>query len=99
MTKQDSFFLARRRFVKGIATAGVVLPLAGAFSSVAWAYDAMQAGAELDGSTFDVVIAPMQVNFTGKERTATTVNGLLPGPVLKLKEGDTVTIRVTNRLD
>ncbi|MDQ6973929.1 MAG: copper resistance system multicopper oxidase, partial [Mariprofundaceae bacterium] len=54
---------------------------------------------ELKGNVFDLVIAPMRVNVTGKESMATTVNGLLPGPVIKLKEGDDVTIRVTNRLD
>ncbi|MBL4776060.1 MAG: multicopper oxidase domain-containing protein, partial [Mariprofundus sp.] len=98
MNKQDQFLLSRRKFVKGLATAGVILPLASAFSPLAWAYDALQDGAELSGTNFDLVIAPMQVNFSGKERTATTVNGLLPGPVLRIKEGDTVTIRVTNKL-
>jgi len=99
MSKQNHFSLTRRNFVKGIATAGVLLPLASAFSPFAWAYDAMGEPSTLSGTTFDLVIAPMQVNFTGKERTATTVNGQLPGPVLRLKEGDDVTIRVTNRLD
>jgi len=99
MSKQDQFFLARRRFVQGIAAAGVVLPLASALAPFAWAYDAVDGGSELKGNTFDLEIAPMQVNFTGKERTATTVNGLLPGPIIKLKEGETVSIRVTNRLD
>jgi hypothetical protein len=38
------------------------------------------------------------VNFTGAARMATTVNGLLPGPTLRWREGTTVTLRVTNRL-
>jgi len=29
---------------------------------------------------------------------ATTINGMLPGPTLRWREGDTVTVRVTNRL-
>ena len=52
----------------------------------------------LTGTEFDLTIAETRVNFTGKSRMATTVNGSLPGPTLRMREGDTVTIRVTNRL-
>ncbi len=99
MSDEKQPFFGRREFVKGIAVAGATLPLATTFSPLAWAYNATGVDAELSGSTFDIEIAPMKVNFTGKESVATTVNGLLPGPVLKLREGDMVTIRVTNRLE
>ena len=98
MSDQKQPFLARREFVKGVAVAGALLPLT-TFAPFAWAYDATGVESELSGTVFDLEIAPMKVNLTGKESMATTVNGLLPGPVLKVKEGDTVTIRVTNRLD
>jgi len=99
VNKPDQPFLGRRQFVKGIAAAGALLPLA-TFAPFAWAYEGVEGSqSELSGNTFDIEIAPLPVNFTGKQRTATAVNGLLPGPVLKLKEGDAVTIRVTNRLD
>lgn len=52
----------------------------------------------LTGTEFDLTIDELPVNFTGKRRTATAVNGRVPGPLLRWKEGDTVTIRVTNRL-
>ena len=52
----------------------------------------------LRGTEFDLVIAESPVNFTGKPRMATTINGSIPGPTLHWREGDTVTIRVTNRL-
>ena len=52
----------------------------------------------LRGTEFDLVIAETPVNFTGKPGMATTINGMLPGPTLRWREGDTVTIRVTNRL-
>jgi len=102
--KADQPCLGRREFVKGIATASALLPLA-TFAPFAWANEIsarakpMGEGTTLSGSSFDIEIAPLPVNFTGKARTATAVNGLLPGPVLKLKEGDAVTIRVTNRLE
>jgi len=99
MSNGDHILLGRRQFVKGIAAAGALLPLA-TLAPFAWAYEGLEGGqGELSGNTFDIEIAPLPVNFTGKQRTATAVNGLLPGPVLRLKEGDAVTIRVTNRLD
>jgi len=52
----------------------------------------------LTGTEFDLVIAESVVNFTGTPRVATTINGMLPGPTLRWRQGDTVTIRVTNRL-
>jgi CopA family copper-resistance protein len=47
---------------------------------------------------FDLVIAESPVNFTGKQTVATTINGSLPGPTLRWKEGEMVTINVTNKL-
>jgi FtsP/CotA-like multicopper oxidase with cupredoxin domain len=38
------------------------------------------------------------MNFTGTTRRTTSVNGTIPGPTLRMREGDVVTIRVTNRL-
>jgi FtsP/CotA-like multicopper oxidase with cupredoxin domain len=40
----------------------------------------------------------LRVNFTGKNSTAVAVNGSVPGPTLRWREGDMVTIAVTNRL-
>jgi CopA family copper-resistance protein len=52
----------------------------------------------LTGTEFDLIVAETPVNFTGEDRMATTVNGTIPGPTLVWREGETVTIRVTNRL-
>ena len=52
----------------------------------------------LSGSEFDLQIGEMPVNITGKKRIATVVNGHLPAPLLRWREGDTVTLRVSNRL-
>lgn len=53
----------------------------------------------LMGREFHLVIDKTQVNITGTPRWATTVNGRIPGPVLVWKEGDEVTLHVTNKLD
>ena len=92
----------RRRFVHGLtgATAlaglGVLAPVRG---MTAAAHDAAAAGpAMLSGQVFDLEVGETIVDFTGAKRVATTVNGQLPGPTLHWKEGERVTIRVTNRL-
>jgi CopA family copper-resistance protein len=55
-------------------------------------------GATLSGTDFQLEVGATQVNFTGVPRYATVVNGQLPAPLLRWRQGDTVTIRVTNRL-
>ena len=88
--------LPRRRFVQGLAAGGVML---GASSALATANTIFSSRAsDLTGTEFDLVIAETPVNFTGKPRIATTINGSIPAPTLHWREGDTVTIRVTNRL-
>jgi CopA family copper-resistance protein len=89
---------SRRTFVKGLAMGGVLAGLDLSMSS-AWAQPA-PAGtpATLSGSDFDLRIGESLVNFTGAPRVAHTVNGSLPAPMLRWREGDTVTLRVANTL-
>jgi FtsP/CotA-like multicopper oxidase with cupredoxin domain len=56
------------------------------------------AGAVLTGTEFDLEVGSLEVSFTGAKRLATAVNGRIPGPQLRWREGDTVTVRVKNRL-
>lgn len=86
--------LSRRRFVQGLGACGA-LAFLGAPPAPAWA---AAGAAELSGQEFDLVISELPVNFTGQPAIATAINGQLPGPTLRWREGDTVTIRVTNRL-
>jgi FtsP/CotA-like multicopper oxidase with cupredoxin domain len=48
---------------------------------------------------YDLVIEETPVNITGLARTATTINGSIPGPVQRWREGEAVTINFTNHLD
>jgi CopA family copper-resistance protein len=86
--------LSRRRFVQGVAGSALLLSSARNFS---WGAQARPATV-LHGPQFDLSIGEMPVNFTGAERIATAVNGSVPAPLLRMRQGDTVTIRVTNRL-
>lgn len=52
----------------------------------------------LSGTQFDLSIGETPMNFTGRTRSAITVNGSLPAPILRWKEGATVNLRVSNTL-
>ncbi|RON88110.1 copper oxidase [Pseudomonas fluorescens] len=88
---------SRRTFVKGLA-AGSLLGGLGLWRTPVWALNAPGQLDELSGSDFELFIGETPVNFTGNPRTAMTINGSLPGPLLRWREGDTVTLRVRNRL-
>ncbi|UCD91137.1 MAG: multicopper oxidase domain-containing protein [Desulfobacterales bacterium] len=47
---------------------------------------------------YDLTIAQQEVNVTGKNAEAMTINGRIPGPTLRFKEGDTARIRVHNKM-
>ncbi|MDH3978386.1 MAG: copper resistance system multicopper oxidase [Gammaproteobacteria bacterium] len=86
--------LDRRRFVQGLG--GSALLLSSQWPTTLRAEQ--RAIPEIDGYSIDLEIGPTPVNFTGKQRTAVSVNGSVPAPILRWREGDIVTIRVTNRL-
>ncbi|WP_213154257.1 copper resistance system multicopper oxidase [Pseudomonas carnis] len=89
---------SRRTFVKGLAAGGLLGGL-GLWRPPVWALTSPGQPTVLAGSEFDLFIDQTPVNLTGRARTALTVNGSLPGPLLRWREGDTVTLRVKNRLD
>jgi copper-resistance protein, CopA family len=90
--------LSRRRFVQGVALGGAAAGLGLLRPSNVWALTSPGQPTVLSGTDFALDIVEVPVNYTGKTRPATTVNGGIPGPILRWKEGTTVTLRVTNRL-
>lgn len=95
---QQGVVNSRRRFVKGLAAGGTLLGLSPIARSVLAATASRVPTAQLSGTEFDLEIAETPVNFTGTPRMGTAINGSIPGPTLHWREGDTVTIRVRNRL-
>ncbi|MCZ6829197.1 MAG: copper resistance system multicopper oxidase [Gammaproteobacteria bacterium] len=90
--------LSRRRFVAGLAAGGTVMGL-GLGSRLALGSSPPRGGPPtLRGKHFNLNIGYQAVNFTGKERIATAVNGSVPAPVLRWREGEQVSLRVTNNL-
>ena len=88
---------SRRTFVKGLAAGGAVAA-SGLWRETPLFADRLspQPTRELRGTEFDLQIGETPVNFTGRPRLAYTVNGSLPGPILRWREGDEVTLRVRN---
>jgi FtsP/CotA-like multicopper oxidase with cupredoxin domain len=88
-----TFGLTRRRFVQG---------LSGVLATTALPFSTGVAGDErravLSGNEFNLEVSALEVNLTGSKRLATALNGQVPGPLLRWREGDTITVRVKNRL-
>ena len=87
--------LSRRRFVQALGAAGALL---GCGTRLQAAPGSLPAPPILRGTEFDLVIEEQTIKLTGKTRRATTINGSFPAPTLVWREGDTVTLRVHNRL-
>ena len=92
-----SFQPSRRRFVQGLAAGGAVASL-GLWPRLSWALKGPGYQNVLSGTEFDLTIGETLMNFTGRTRTAITVNGSIPAPLLRWREGTTVNLRVSNAL-
>ena len=93
-----TYIATRRRFVQGLAAGGVLAATPTWLQAAVKGANAPGSSPVLSGQEINLVIAETPVNFTGVTRMATTINGSIPAPTLRLREGDDVTIRVTNRL-
>lgn len=94
-----AFRPSRRQFVTGLATSSVALGLGLARMPASAGTPARRGGAAItSGTDFALSIGATPVNITGRTRPAITVNNSLPAPTLRWREGDTVTVRVSNRL-
>ncbi|HEL3255588.1 TPA: copper resistance system multicopper oxidase [Stenotrophomonas maltophilia] len=88
---------SRRQFVQGLAAGGAIVGL-GLWPKLSWALKGSGQANVLAGTEFDLSIGETPMNFTGRVRPAITVNGSLPAPLLRWREGTTVNLRVSNAL-
>ncbi len=96
---RSTVHLSRRRFVFGVAAGSLMAGLGFKPDRLNAAIRQSRLGPRtLSGQVFDLNIGEQAVNFTGQPTLATTVNGSLPAPTLRFRQGDTVTLRVTNHL-
>jgi FtsP/CotA-like multicopper oxidase with cupredoxin domain len=90
---------SRRRFVQGLAGGALAIISARRFGwAAAAAPRTVGDSGVLSGTEFNLEIGALAVNFTGQPGMATVVNGRLPAPLLRWREGDVITLRVSNRL-
>ena len=87
---------SRRRFVLGLATAGAVG--ASGFSAMSHAVYTPAQPQVLSGKHFTLAFDYKKVNFTGVDRLATAINGSVPAPILRWKQGERITLDVQNNL-
>ncbi len=91
--------LPRRALIKGAAALGAGAALGMPAGPAAAAVQSGIGGMPvLRGNRFDLRLDRIRVNKSGTETWANAVNGIVPGPVLNWREGDVVTINVTNNL-
>ena len=84
---------SRRRFVQGVALGGLAAGLGLARAPV---FAQGTRPRVLSGTSYELEIGALPVDFTGAARTAVVVNGQLPAPLLRWREGDSITLRVRN---
>jgi CopA family copper-resistance protein len=91
---------SRRRFVTGLAstTALGMMNSSGFVQAAEQLSRARLSQPSLSGSNFNLDIGYLPVNYTGKTRQATAINGSVPAPVLRWKEGDHVRLNVQNNM-
>ena len=92
--------LTRRHLLRTAAAGGV---LAASTSLLpAWARGAAAGNKgifEVSGNAFDLTVGHSAVEIGGRSGHAITINGTLPGPLIRFREGEKVTLKVNNTLD
>ncbi|MEM1043593.1 MAG: copper resistance system multicopper oxidase [Bacteroidota bacterium] len=98
----------RRHFIRNASAFGALAGLSAL--TPAWARTGLAHGplrqpglvptVKRDGLVeYDITIDRTRLAFGGRTGTAVTMNGTVPGPLLRFTEGDEAVIRVHNRLD
>ncbi len=67
-----------------------------------WARSATQGNVglvPLQGARFDLSVDRFAATINGKQGNALGINGTIPAPLIRFREGDDITIHVTNHLD
>jgi len=92
--------ISRRALLKSVGAVGLLAATGQALPACtrARAVSNRLTQAPLGGDLIDLVISEQVFEVNGRTGTAVTINGAVPGPIIRLKEGQQATLRVTNRL-
>ncbi len=100
MTRLNQTKIRRRQFLRNTALVGGAI----AFQAKLPAWAKSGSGADLSGlkamagSQFALQVAATKHVIDGKQGRAVLINGQLPAPLLRWREGDELTLNVTNQL-
>lgn len=89
----------RRNFLKASLGTGAAVSAAGLVP--AWALPASKGNMgipSLTGTEFDLNVSKFPVRINGRATEAVGVNGSVPAPLIRFREGDDITLRVKNSL-
>ena len=92
-------FKTRRRFLKQTTAASAVICLNSLVPAFASETRGLRADAGATAGPIDLSIMRKPLDIGGQLGDAVTINGSIPGPLVRLKEGQDAVIRVTNQLD
>lgn len=93
----NEYKITRRDLLKGMGSLGLLAAFESLVPANAQTSDIQQIPRKA-GEPIDLLIADQKINLDGRAGSAMTINGSLPGPILRFKEGEDAVIRVTNNL-
>ena len=93
--------ISRRLLLKRAAALGMLAVVERLVPAYALADTTANSGSQtaLSGEIIDLTINEQLFLLDGRSGMAMTLNGTIPGPVIRLKEGQLATLRVTNRME
>ncbi len=96
-----SDLLSRRLLLKHVLALSLMAAAQRLIPVYAMTNTAVSPGSQtsLSGDVIDLTISEQLFLLDGRTATAMTINGTIPGPIIRLKEGQQVTLRVTNLLE
>jgi CopA family copper-resistance protein len=94
-------FISRRLLLKRATALGLLVVVERLVPAYALPNTTADPGSQtpLSGEVIDLTISEQWFRLDGRTGMAMTINGTIPGPVIRLKEGQSATLRVTNRLE
>ena len=100
IVQNETDLISRRLLLKRTGAPGLLAAVEHLIPACAWTEATSHVGSQtpLSGDAIDLTISEQLFRVDDRTGTAITINGTIPGPVIRLKEGQQATLRVTNRL-